>query len=483
MRVPFLNRSDELGQLSAHWASGRAELLVAIGRRRVGKSRILDHFFGDKRSITIVGTLQRPRVQLADATREIFRVTQDPVLEHQDFDSWEALLAYVGEKARKERLGFVIDEFSYYCDESPELPSVLQRWWDRTGSQTHAMIVLAGSHVAFMEKLVLGGQALYGRRTGELRLQPFDYANAGRFFPAYSPEDRVRAYGVFGGMPAYLAAGDSGSSLAENIARVILSEDAYLRREPEYLLSQERSVNRPLGYLAVLRAIADGQTTPSDIASAAGFRSAADVTPILERLREFRLVDRIIPMHKPPTRVRISRYIIVDPFLAFWFRFVPPSEAALEQGAGSWVLQNRILPNLDWFISRPQGPWERACQDYLWRAFRAGKLADVGFDRLGPWWEGRGASDSAEIDLLAMDGERVVLAGSCKWRNEYAKPGDLDALKLAAARAGATEATRYVVFSRSGFDPSLIARAAVENALLVTPADMYADDIVDVHER
>jgi AAA+ ATPase superfamily predicted ATPase len=478
MRLPFLNRSGELEQLRRHWTSDRAELLVAIGRRRVGKSRLLDHFFQDKPSITIVGTLQHARVQLADATREIFRVTNDPVLEHQDFDSWEALLAYVGERARDERFGFIVDEFSYYCDESPELPSVLQRWWDRVGARTKVMTVLAGSHVAFMERLVLGGQALYGRRTGELRLQPFDYANAGRFFPTYSPEDRIRAYGIFGGMPAYLAGCDHTSSLAQNVARVILSDDAYLRREPEYLLSQERSVNRPLGYLGVLRAIADGQTQPGVIASAAGFHSAADIAPILERLREFLLVDRIAPINAL-TRTRTSRYIISDPFLAFWFRFVQPSEAALEHGADSWVVQNRVLPNLDWFISRPQGPWERACRDYLWRAFRAGKLDDVGFDRLGGWWEGRGPNDSAEIDLLAVDGERVVLAGSCKWRNEFAKPGDLDELKRVAVRAGATDATRYVVFSRSGFDPTLVARAAIERVWLVTPSLMFSADICE----
>src|SRR5262249_46380631 len=153
------------------------------------------------------------------------------------------LLAYVGDYARGRRVGFVIDEFPYYCDSSPGLPSVLQRWWDRVGRHTRIMLVLAGSHVAFMEELVLAGRALYGRRTGELRLRPFDYPAAGLFFPASPPQDRLRAYGVFGGMPAYLAAGDPGRPLAENVRRTVLREDAYLRREPEYLLLQERSVD------------------------------------------------------------------------------------------------------------------------------------------------------------------------------------------------------------------------------------------------
>ncbi|MBI3972897.1 MAG: ATP-binding protein [Chloroflexi bacterium] len=127
MLQPFVNRALELRRLAGHWNSGRAELLVVTGRRRVGKSRLVEEFFHDKPSIYIVGTLQKARVQLADASRAIHRATGDPVLQHQDFDSWDALLAYVGEYARVRRAGFVIDEFSYYCDESRELPSVLQR--------------------------------------------------------------------------------------------------------------------------------------------------------------------------------------------------------------------------------------------------------------------------------------------------------------------------------------------------------------------
>src|SRR5262249_39216756 len=158
---------------------------------------------------------------------------------------------------------------------------------------------------------------LYGRRTGELRLRPFDYADAGLFFPAYPPQDRLRAYGVFGGMPAYLAAGDPGRPLAENVRRTVLREDAYLRREPEYLLLQERWVDNPVAYLWVLRGIAGGRPQPGEIANAAGFRSASDIAPVLARLREFRLVERLTPVTAEPNG-RVSRYLVADPFLAFW---------------------------------------------------------------------------------------------------------------------------------------------------------------------
>lgn len=478
MQERFFDRADELRRLSARWDSGKAELLVVTGRRRVGKSRLLEHFFQDKASLYIVGTLGQARVQLADASRELYRATNDPLLEHQDFASWDALLAFIGEYARSRRVGVVFDEFAYYCDASPELPSLLQRWWDRSGQRTQVMLVLAGSHVAFMEQLVLGGQALYGRRTGELRLWPFDYANAAHFFADYGTQDRIRAYGVFGGMPAYLAACSLQRSLAENIRGVILDDDAYLRREPQYLLAQERSVERPTAYLSVLRAIAEGHTQPSDIAMAAGFQSAASISPHLERLRSFRLVERIVPV-TAEAGGRVSKYLLTDLFLAFWFRYVQPTEAALEQGAADWVLQQRILPDLDAFVSRAHGPWERACHEFLWRAFRRGLLGDAGFDRLGWWWEGRGAAESAEIDAVGMSGRRITLAASCKWRNEFTKLGDLHDLRRTAARAGAGDDVRYVLFSRAGFDPALVRQAEAENVWLVGVEQLYDERLRD----
>lgn len=480
MLQPFVDRARELGRLDRYWESGRAEFLALTGRRRVGKSRLLEHFFGDKPHVHIVGTAQSARIQLTDASRELARATGDPLLAHQALETWEAFLTYIAERARERRFGVIIDEFSYYCDQSPELPSLLQRWWDQSGQRSRVVLILASSHVAFMGNLLRGDQPLYGRRTGEFRLQPFDYADAARFFPDYSAVDRLRAYGVFGGMPAYLASCDPEAPLAANIRQRVLEDDAYLRREPLYLLAQERSVNQPAAYLSVLRAVADGQTQPNLIAMATGARSPADITPTLERLQEFGLVERVRPV-TAEAGGRISRYVVADPFLAFWFRFVQPAEALLERGFAGQVLNELIAQpeRLDRFLSRAQGPWEGACAEFLWRTLGSGLLGDVQFDHLGPWWEGRGASASAEIDLVGRSGQRTVLVASCKWRNEWMKVGDLDDLRRDAARLGADERARYVLFSRSGFDPTLVARARLEDVLLVTPETMFAPEVVD----
>jgi AAA+ ATPase superfamily predicted ATPase len=471
----FLDRVRELAALEERWASGRAEALIMLGRRRVGKSKLIERFLQGKRTIYLVGTREAAQIHLADAARALHQATGDP-LAAGGFASWSQLLTFVAQATAQERLAFVLDEFAYFCDASPELPSVVQRWWDREGSRTRIVTILAGSHVAFMEQSVLGGHALYGRRTGQFRIRPFDYFDAGRFFQTYTPADRIRAYAVFGGMAAYLDATDPNATIGENIARLMLGEHAYLRDEPAFLLAQERSVDRPAAYLSILRAIAAGRTQPSRIAQAAGFDSASDILRILERLQEFRLVERRVPVGTDPLHTRSSVYVLTDHLLRFWFTFLAPGAWALESGQRQWLLENEILPVLDQYVSRAHGAWEDACRAYLWRAWGTKRLRHR-FTELGSWWQGRGQDEGVEIDALGLYEKKVVLAASCKWRNDYVTIGDLDALIAAAARAGANEETQYALFSRSGFDPKLVELARARDVLLVTPEEMFDPDL------
>jgi len=480
--MDFLDRQREIRVLDQAWEQQRAVFCTLAGRRRVGKSRLLSQFLRDRSHVYLTGTQQSSRAQLVDASREIYRVTQDPLLASQDLTSWDAVLAYLTQAAQARRLGIVFDEFSYYCDASPSLPSLVQRWWDRTAQNTSLFFILADSHLSFMDRLVAGDQPLFGRRTLDLRLSPFDYADAARFFPTLSAVNRLQAYAVFGGMPAYLAVGHAKLSLAENIRDGVLADGAPLRHEPDFLFSQERSVKDPTRYRTVLRAIAAGQTQPNEIAQAAGYHSPTDIAGILRRLQDMQLIERLVPI-RASDKGRISRYVVADPFLAFWFRFVQPAETLLEQGLASLVLQDlfdRDGLRLDEFVSRPQGPWETACASYLWRAQRANLLGDTRFDALGCWWEGRGAHESGEIDLVGSRGNATVLLASCKWRRSWTKLGDLQELRaLGQRQVGADNRTRYVLFSRSGFDPNLVAVAQAERVLLVTPDDMFTEAIVN----
>jgi len=99
----------------------------------------------------------------------------------------------------------VLDEFPYLCSSDPALPSVLQRIWDEVGKDSKLYLILCGSFISFMEREVLGHKSpLYGRRTGQLRVFPLLFRTLRDFFPGYSSEERIMAYAILGGVPAYL---------------------------------------------------------------------------------------------------------------------------------------------------------------------------------------------------------------------------------------------------------------------------------------
>lgn len=469
--MPFLDRERELTMLERLWNSDRAEFLVLYGRRRVGKTQLLEHLFSDRPRVHYVATEKVAAEQLAEFTERVREFSQDPLLAQQSFASWDAAFTYLGQLAvRVGRLAIVLDEYQYLVGSSPDLPSTLQRWWDQSGRTLPVLLVLCGSYVHFMERVVLGsGAPTYGRRTAQHLVEPFDYWQAGLFFPAYEPADRLRTYAVLGGMPAYLSVFSDAHPLAQNIRRHLLPREQFLAQEANYLLAAQ-DVREQRVYASIFRALATGHHRPSEIAQELGMGGRADnIYPYLDRLLELRLVERRVPVtEQGAARSQRGQFHLADLYLAFWHRYISPNTSLLELGREDYVLQQRILPTLDEYVSRP---FEDMCAQFL-RRMVARDAAPTVFDRIGRWWH-----DSEEIDLLALNGGEVVLAGECKWRNEWTKLGDLFTLKRRAGLVGAGPRTRYALFSRSGFDPNLVAAAASEQADLYTPADLFRPDL------
>lgn len=201
----FINRHQELAALERMFQSETAQFFVLYGRRRVGKTELLLQFCKNKRSIYFIASQLKERDHLQQLTEIARHTINDPLLQNLVFDDWESALIYFGQQAQEERLVLVLDEFQYLCEDTAALPSLIQRFWDLHGKNSKLFLILCGSQVSFMEREVLAEQSpLYGRRTGQLRLMPLSYRDSGYFFPEYAAKDKLRAYGILGGIPAYL---------------------------------------------------------------------------------------------------------------------------------------------------------------------------------------------------------------------------------------------------------------------------------------
>jgi AAA+ ATPase superfamily predicted ATPase len=344
----FVNRVAELDLLEKRFASGKAEFFVLYGRRRVGKTELLAHFCEGKRSIFFVSDLGS-EISLRTALSSVINsVLFGPKQMNAVYSTWEDLLHALTQAAQTERLVVVLDEFPYLVTANPPLATLLQRVWDQTLKNSQIMLILCGSYIGMMEETILGYQApLYGRRSGQYLLEPLQFKDTKLFYPAFKPEDQVRAYAVYGGTPAYLHTIQPQSSLRENILDGILSRGSFLYDEVRFVLQQE--LREPRNYFAILQAIAAGKTRLNEIKLATGIDGA---TSYLDTLQQLHLVERIVPVTETqPQKSRRGIYRLKDHYLRFWFRYVHPYRSQLERGGAQIILENQVMPEIDHFAS------------------------------------------------------------------------------------------------------------------------------------
>jgi uncharacterized protein len=466
--VEFLNRGSELSLLRQRLIGGRAEFLVVYGRRRVGKTELLAHLAAQTRSFYFEATDTVPAQQLRDLTGELARVSGDELLSVQDLTSWDAALTAIARLVGSERTLVVFDEFQLLAAKSPELETTISRWWRTSGRDLPIVLVLAGSELSFFEDKVLAG-SLYGRRTGQLKLEPFTARDAALFHPRYSAEDKVRAFSVCGGIPYYLERFTDDRPLRDHLLSEVFERTGLLHDEAELMLRQ--SIADPANHIAVLRSIAHGHNRNREIADRTGL-SSAHVTKILSSLERLGLAVTLRPV-TASAGAKKTAYAIADQFLRFHYRFVEPGRSQLRtSGLAATYLDNSVLPALDQHASLT---WEEICRQHVLREA-------PGATAVGRWWGqvrmGSGPrTEEREIDVVAIDGDKTPVAvGMCKWTNSPIDSDEVNLLdRLGPAMDGYTGQAHRYLFSRSGFTPRVRSHAGSDPTLhLVTPADIYA---------
>jgi AAA+ ATPase superfamily predicted ATPase len=466
----FLNRSDELAVLEEQWRASGARYFVLWGRRRVGKTELLDRFVAGKRSFFFEANDTTEVSQLRAFSEELATVSGNALLAAQPVTNWTAALAALEQFVSSgERTVVVFDEFQFLVARQAGLETLLNSWWRTTGSRRSLVLIIAGSEVSFFRQDVLAGK-MYGRRTGQWQLAPFEYRAAALFTPSYSAADKVRTYAVCGGMPYYLNTWDDSVPLEQNILRNILYRDGLMHEEAEFLLRQE--LPDPRQYFAVLEAIARGRRRNNAIVQHTGL-DKAQVYQHLRTLERLQLVEQRRPVTAKPTSLKTS-YAILDGYLNFYFTFVEPFASRLRNRADAELhLRQTVIPRLDHFVSKPA--WEYICRQYM-------RIQEPDARTVGGWWGSvpvaprRNEQRELDAAVLDIDG-RVIATASCKWTNaplDYSEETLLT--QLEAFIPGAEHVRRHYFFSRSGFSDSLTAAASSQpdRIRLVAPDDLYA---------
>jgi len=439
----FVGRAAELTLLEKQYSGTAGALVPVYGRRRVGKSELILRFLRGKRAVYHVGKTAPAALQLKEFLADAARVLEEPLLAHVPATDWRAALLAVAERTKGKKLILAFDEFQWLAGASPELPSVLQELWDRSWrSGGSVMVILCGSYVGFMEREVLGKKSpLFGRRTAQIHLRPFSFRDAAAFHPGYSVVNKALTYFVCGGVPLYLRYFDGGRSVEGNVQTVILDEFGPLAREPDFLLREElRDVE---SYYAVLWAVAEGRRTIKDIAAASGLPERS-LPYYLEQLCQLGYVARTYPLSGVEAASRHVRFVLEDPLLRFWFRFVFPNQSLIQQLGARRALREHIKPLLAPYFA---GCFERLCRESMGGIYEKEGVG-VGF-RVGEYWD-----KTTQIDVVGMRDDGWVDLGECKWgrvRSLGALAQELDAKVARFPNPGnATVGRRLFVRGKAG---------------------------------
>lgn len=436
----FYDREKELGVLERAYLRKGADLVVITGRRRIGKSRLVEEFIRDKNKAVNLLIVPKEEKQVAKDIEEEIRSKfgYSPA-----FDTFRAALEYIFEQGI-ELVWF--DEFPNVLSVNAAIPYEVQSIWDKYNKEKKdVLLVVSGSYAGMMNRLFTAKKApLFNRATNTLNLGHLSFGTVVEVLNDLGlskPKEHIAHYCIFGGVPYYylLLEKQGTKQLESSINALFFDEGAQLKEEGENVLKQEFG-NAYAKYYAVLEAIYSGHVSMNEISQKLGVRSTTLMKYVKALQQDFKLIGRVVPFGAAPAKSKKGLYFIIDNTLAFWFAHVygkrtPPSKDELST-----------------FLGRR---FELFCKDAL-----VGYLENNRGERVlksGKWWGQVETEEKKfgqrEIDLI-VETDKALYVGECKWSEQKIGENTLKQLQESAKSvvAKTKKPVKWVLFSKEGFN-------------------------------
>jgi len=460
--MKFYDRKDEIKKLKTLTSLDKSTMIVIYGRRRVGKTRLVQHVFENDSFYFFVA--EKEERLILDDFRTILMERCDYVPNFTDFDDFFVFLFTLSDKEI-----FIFDEFQNFKRINTSVFSIIQKYWDKYKDERKYSFLFLGSYIGLMKHLFKDYKTpLFGRSDALFNLKPLQYDVCKDMLVDMEISTFVEIYSIFGGVPKYyeLLENVADRTLLNIISEQFLEIGAPLLDEGTNILISEFGAQYRI-YFSIVEVIASGASTLNDIANRTGIKNTSLGPYMSDLINEYEILVRKVPVNEKASKSKKGRYFIKDNFFKFWFRFIHKNRGFIEGGRPEYVL-SKIESELDQYI----GPvFENICIEFLYRSNDEKKLPFV-FQNIGSWWNRKGD----EIDIVALNGDtKDILIGECKWNN---RKMDVDILtklkdKKSLIKWNLNARTEYYcLFSKSGFSKRLHNVAEDEDILLFTLDDL-----------
>lgn len=411
--MAFVGRETELQELNRLYQSESSKLIVIYGRRRVGKSRLIEKFIESKPALSFEGLEKaQTKEQITQFTTDLLNQVQEPLLQNVSFKTWtpifEYLTQYFGKQSTKTVL--FMDEFQWLAANQSKLVSLVKSYWDRFWSKQNVMLILCGSVSSFMIKRVIQSKALYGRTNWELCLQPLEPIQIFDLLDAKRSKDEAMLYSmILGGIPRYLQEINPNQSFDQNINRLFfLNNSLFLNEFQRIFYSQFKEYQL---YEIIARSLKEGSKSLEEIAKVTKLSSGGGLRSYLENLEKAAFVTSYIPYSKD-LNSKLKKYKLTDEFLRFYFKYVSPHLKLIRDNKKRNLFSQLIKPSWN--------PWlgfafENFC---LKNAIYLAEL--MGFaDQLLQWGPYFKQGDKGfQIDLVYVRQDQVITICEIKYHAE-----------------------------------------------------------------
>lgn len=468
----FVGRENELKKLNKAYKNNGLECVVIYGRRRIGKTALINEFIKDKNAIYFPALNSTSNENLIALSKAIYSYENSSYNNSPIFTSFDSAFSEISRLAKDHRLIFVIDELPYLAKSDMSILSRLQHLLDHDWAQTKLFIILCGSSMSFMEDEVLSEKSpLFGRRTMQFHIKPLSYLDTAKFNPSLSNKDNSLIYGITGGVPHYINKLNVKKSLKEALIDNLFDESSYLFEEPNNLIKQE--LREPAVYNAIITAIANGNSKLNNISNAVHIDTSA-TNKYLSVLINLGIVIKVEPIvDKSHKKIQ---YRIQDNFFKFWYRFVQYNLTSIYSNSFEKLYDSLVESYLSDYMGLI---FENICKEYL---LKYAKELPFIINDIGEWWGSNPKTKKeVQLDIVALNSKtnndnspNKYIIGSCKYTNE---PVDVDELKLIQEYSSLItkqdDICYYYIFSKNGFTPALQERGKNNEVKLVSLDDLY----------